>query len=371
MNWDDLRLFLAVARAGRLGDAAAILNLDEATLSRRVRRLEKALSTTLFERTRKGHALTQKGEALMAEAERMEEATNAATRKIGGAERGAAGTVRLSVAEGFGSRLVAPNMARFQRAFPQLELELVAGAGFLSPSRREADIAVGLSRPTTGRITVRKLADYELGLYGAESWLNAVGPLHGRASLNQLPLIGYVDDLLYAPELRYVAEALPGLKPTLRSTSINAQYEMARAGAGLAILPKFMVQAGDGLKRVLSDDVAVARSFWLSVHEDIKDLPRIRAVIDFLGGLVTGRTPAPAQASVSSSTDPARIYDATPSAAQMAQGFNAKGAAVPEKQVMKRVSLTLPEQLWEDISKVTRNRSRFLVDAAREKLARG
>ncbi len=286
MNWDDLRLFLAVARAGRLADAAHALDLDEGTISRRVRRLEKNLGTSLFERTRRGHALTPKGEALLQEAERMEDASLAAERKVGGRDWGAKGTVRLSVAEGFGSRLVAPAMGRFHEMYPDLEIDLVAGAGFLSPSRREADIAVGLSRPTTGRIIVRKLADYELGLYGSESWLNAGGPIHDRTYLRGTPLIGYVDDLLYAPELRYVEEALPGLTPVLRSTSINAQYEMARAGAGLAILPRFMVRAGDGLKRVLAKEVSVTRSFWLSVHEDIKDLPRIRTVIDFLDGLV-------------------------------------------------------------------------------------
>lgn len=286
MNWDDIRLFLAVARAGRLADAATTLGLDEGTISRRIRRLEKDMGTSLFERTRRGHALTAQGETLLAEAEHMEHAAMASRFAIGGGADGTRGTVRLSVAEGFGSRLVAPAMGRFQARFPELELELVAGAGFLSPSRREADIAIGLARPTTGRIIVKKLVDYELGLYGAESWLNATGPLAGTQALKDKPLIGYIDDLLYAPELRYFEDALPGLAPTLRSTSINAQYEMARAGAGLAILPKFMVRAGDGLKRVLPQEVAITRSFWLSVHEDIRDLPRIRAVVGFLESLV-------------------------------------------------------------------------------------
>lgn len=288
MNWDDIRLFLAVARAGRLKEAAARLKLDEATLSRRIRRLEQGMDARLFERTRRGHQLTKQGEELLTHAEAMEQAGLAAAEHVAGQHDAVAGTVRLSVAEGFGSRFVAPSIHKLIRAYPGLELDLVAGTGVLSPSKREADIAVGLSRPHSGQIYVRKLTDYRLRLYGASAYFARNKLVKSRNDLTGIPIIAYVDDLLYAPELHYSEEALPGVKPQLRSTSINAQYEMVRAGNGLAILPDFMVKPGDGLLPVLEDEISVTRSFWLSVHQDIRTLPRVRAVISFLDDLVRG-----------------------------------------------------------------------------------
>ncbi|MEN8723329.1 MAG: LysR family transcriptional regulator [Alphaproteobacteria bacterium] len=288
MNWDDIRLFLAVSRAGLLKDAAARLGVDEATLSRRIRRLERDMDARLFERTRRGHQLTKQGEELLAHAEIMEQAGLAAAETVAGQQGAVVGTVRLSVAEGFGSRFVAPSINKLMKAYPGLELDLVAGTGVLSPSKREADIAVGLSRPRGGQIFVRKLTDYRLRLYGASSFFARHHLVKVRDDLDGLPLIGYVDDLIFAPELRYTDDALPGQRPQLRSTSINAQYEMVRTGNGLAILPDFMVKPGDGLLPVLEDEIVVTRSFWLSVHQDIRTLPRVRAVIDFLDGLVKG-----------------------------------------------------------------------------------
>lgn len=290
MQWDDVRLFLAVARQGKLSDAAARLELDEATISRRIRRLEQDMGTRLFERTRRGHQLTSAGEKLEALAETMEQAALAAHRDVAGREDTAAGTVRLSVAEGFGSRLVAPALVRFHRQYPDIEIDLVAGTGFLSPSKREADIAVGLSRPTAGQIFVRRLADYRLGLFASEAYLNQQGPIASLDALHQHSLIGYVDDLIFAPELRYLDEALPGFRTTIRSSSINAQYEMIKSGLGLGILPAFMVSKGDGVVPVLEKEVRLTRSFWISVHQDIRALPRIRAVLAFLDGLVKSPT---------------------------------------------------------------------------------
>ncbi len=288
MNWDDIRLFLAVSRTGLLKDAAARLGVDEATLSRRIRRLERDMDARLFERTRRGHHLTKQGEELLAHAEVMEQAGLAAAETVTGQQGAVAGTVRLSVAEGFGSRFVAPSINKLIARYPGLELDLVAGTGVLSPSKREADIAVGLSRPRGGQIFVRKLTDYRLRLYGAASFFARHHLVKTRNNLEGLPLIGYVDDLIFAPELRYAEDVLPGMRPQLRSTSINAQYEMVRTGNGLAILPDFMVKQGDGLLPVLEDEIVVTRSFWLSVHQDIRTLPRVRAVIGFLDGLVKG-----------------------------------------------------------------------------------
>ncbi len=284
MQWDDLRHFLAVARAGQLARAAAQLGVGATTVGRRLRRLETALGQTLFEQTKDGQTLTEAGERLAERAEAMERQV----REIEVGEQGGpdlSGTVRVSVSEGFGSWFVARHLPGFAAAHPRLTVDLVASSGFLNPSRREADVAILLDRPRKGPLFTRKLTDYRLRLYAARDWLAAHGPVASRADLRRHPLIGYVPDLLYAPELRYLAEIAPGLEPRLRSTSINAQHNLVAAGAGIAVLPCFIGDADPVLVRLL-DDVAVARSFWLVTHADTRRSGRVGAFVDWLTAVV-------------------------------------------------------------------------------------
>lgn len=284
MQWDDLRHFIAVARAGQLAGAAAQLGVDATTVGRRLRRLEAALGQTLFEQTKDGQALTEAGERLRERAEEMERAF----REIGsGAGSGPelAGAIRVSVSEGFGTWFVAPHLPAFAAAHPRLTVDLVASSGFLNPSRREADIAILLDRPRKGPLFVRKLTDYRLRLYAAGSWLAAHGPVKERAALRQLALIGYVPDLLYSPELSYLTEIDPALQPRLRSTSITAQHRLVAAGAGVAVLPCFMGDADPALVRLL-DEVSVTRSFWLVTHADTRRSGRVGAFADWLAATV-------------------------------------------------------------------------------------
>ena len=284
VNWDDLRYFLAVARAGQLHRAAIRLGVDATTVGRHVRRLETALGQTLFEHTKDGYALTEAGERLLERAESMaREAEEIVASPGEGAHLG--GTVRISVSEGFGGWFVARHLPAFAAAHPRLTVDLVASSGFLNPSRREADIAILLDRPRKGPLFTRKLTDYRLRLYAAKDWLAAHGPVGSRADLKRLPLIGYVPDLLYTAELRYLAEIAPGLEPHLRSTSINAQHHLVAAGAGIAVLPCFMGDADPALARLL-DEVVVTRSFWLVTHADTRRSPRVGAFVDWLVGVV-------------------------------------------------------------------------------------
>ena len=284
MQWDDLKHFLAVARAGQLARAAAQLGVDATTVGRRLRRLEAALGQTLFEQGKDGQALTEAGERLRERAEAMERAF----REIEtGAESGLelAGAIRVSVSEGFGTWFVARHLPAFAAAHPRLTVDLVASSGFLNPSRREADVAILLDRPRKGPLFVRKLTDYRLRLYAAKGWLAAHGPVASRADHRRHPLNGYVPDLLYAPELRYLAEIAPGLEPRLRSTSVNAQHHLVAAGAGIAVLPCFIGDADPGLARLL-DDVVVTRSFWLVTHADTRRSGRVGAFADWLAATV-------------------------------------------------------------------------------------
>lgn len=281
MDWDKLHYFLMVARHGTLARAAAALHVDATTVSRQVSALEAALQQTLFERAPTGFVLTAAGRALVPHAEAMA----AAAARIHKADDGGSalsGQLRVSVSEGFGNSFIAPRLAGFVAAHPELEIDLVASSGFLNPSRREADMAVLLARPRKGPLITRKLADYRLGLYAPANrpdWHERIAsaPL-SRAGI---PVIGYIPDILYAPELDYLGEIEPGLRAHVRSSSILAQRRMIAGGAGVGVLPCFLAGGDPALVRVRPEQV-IGRSFWLALHRDIAPQPRIRAFIDWL-----------------------------------------------------------------------------------------
>ena len=280
MDWDRLQYFLMVARHGTLARAAAALHVDATTVSRQVSALEAALQQTLFERAPTGFVLTAAGRALVPHAEAMA----AAAARIHSAQPGGSalsGQLRVSVSEGFGNSFIAPRLGKFVAAHPELEIDLVASSGFLNPSRREADMAVLLARPRKGPLITRKLADYSLGLYAPADrpdWREAVAaaPL-SRAGI---PVIGYIPDILYAPELDYLGEIEPGLRANVRSSSILAQRRMIAGGAGVGVLPCFLAGDDPALVRVRPDQT-IARAFWLALHRDVAPQPRIRAFIDW------------------------------------------------------------------------------------------
>jgi DNA-binding transcriptional LysR family regulator len=287
VRWDDLHVFLAVARSGQLARAAGALGVDATTVGRRLRRLEQSLGQTLFEQTREGQVLSDAGEQLLLKAEAIERQFLEIEAQPG-AGQPLSGSIRVSVSEGFGTWLVAHHLPAFGAEHPHLRVDLVASSGFLNPSRREADIAILLARPRKGPLYTKKLTDYRLRLYAARTYLEAHGPVSSVGDLRGHSLIGYVPDLLYAPELRYLSEIAPDLDPRIRSTSINAQYRVVAAGGGIAMLPCFIGDTDPGLACVLNE-IEVTRSFWLVTHADTRRLARVQAFVSWLTSLATAR----------------------------------------------------------------------------------
>lgn len=281
-DWDDLRFFLAVARAGRLTVAARRLGADHATVSRRISALESALKAKLFERRPQGYALTEHGERLLAKAETMETQALAVSSEIGGADLALSGTIRIGTPDGFGTTFLAPRMGALAGRYPDLEIQIVAMPRLLSLSKREADVAISLAPPKEGKIVARKLTDYRLGLYATEAYLARHPTIVGPEDLHAHEMIGYIDDLIFTPELDYLDEVSKGLRPRLQSSNLVAQFQATLTGAGICVLPHFMAALEPRLVAVLPERVAIVRSFWLILHADLKDVARIRATVDFL-----------------------------------------------------------------------------------------
>ena len=278
MNWGKLQNFIAIVRGGSLERAARALSVDATTVGRQLRALERDMQTTLFERSREGMIPTADGRQLLSVAEDMERA--AAGLETRSDSNAITGVVRVSTTEGFGTQFVAPRIADFAAAHPGITLDLFANSGFLNPSRREADVAILLAQPRKGPLRTRRLTDYTLGLYAPATTQD-----HGA-----LPFVSYIPDFLYAPELDYLSEVAPTRAPQLRSSSIAAQAQMIAGGAGVGVLPCFLADPDPALVRI-RPEVAIRRTFWLAVHQEIAAIPRVRAFVDWIVGTTAETQP--------------------------------------------------------------------------------
>ncbi len=284
MNWDDVRIFLAVARQGQILGAAKVLSLNHATVARRLTALEEALGVRLFVRKTNGSDLSSEGEKFLVHAERIESEMLAA-RAITGGDSGMAGTVRVGAPDGFGVAFLAPRIGELTERHPGLRIELVPVPRAFSLSRREADIAVTVECPREGRLVARKLTDYRLGLYAARAYLAKAGMPVTLDALSNHRLVGYVDDLLFTASLDYTAEFHAGWRSSLAVSSAMGQTEAVRAGAGIGILHGFMARGDDRLVPVLPEHT-LTRSYWTVIHEDLRMIGRVALVAEFLSEVV-------------------------------------------------------------------------------------
>lgn len=281
-DWGVMASFLAVARTGRLTLAAQQLGIDHTTLSRRITGLETALDSRLFDRSVAGYRLTAQGERFLQAAQQVEALAMAAEADISGLKNRVAGTLRIGATEGFGTAFLAPRLVRMKGDNDDLVLELVTMPRLFNLTRREADIAIGLTRPDRGPLAARKLTDYDLGLYASRGYLARAGMPASPADLRHHKLAGYVPDLVYAEELDYLHDVMKGARLGMASSNLIAQLQMTLAGAGICVLPRFLAAPEPELVRVLPDDVRLTRTLWLIVHDDIRELAAVRHCLDFL-----------------------------------------------------------------------------------------
>lgn len=278
MNWDDYRFFLAVARSGKLSAAGQILGVDHATVGRRIRALETSLKTHLFDRSPQGYRLTDEGQHLVSFAESIETGAISAQSEIGGQSDHVSGVVRVGAPEGMATSMLAECAADLCQQHPRLELQIVAMPRTFSLTKREADFAIAVSQPTSGRLKFRKISDYQLHLYGTQAYLSDNPAIDEISDLKRVRGIGYVPDLIYDKELDYIPLLGPDIKPYLTSTSVHVQLEATLANGGVCILHDFMARDYPQLVRILPDQISFTRTFWYIVHEDYAKSHRIKVV---------------------------------------------------------------------------------------------
>jgi DNA-binding transcriptional LysR family regulator len=286
LDWNSLHFFLELARAGRLDLAAKRLGVNRTTVARHVAGLETEVGGRLFHRDAKGYELTEIGTRFLACAERIEEDLSELEPSALGGQQNVVGKIRIGTTEGFGCMFIAPNLVELYRRHPDLEVELLAIPGFVDIFKRQADMSITLERPTHGRLIIEKLTDYYLRLYASRDYIENHPRITSTKDLADHCLIGYIKDLMFSKQLFYLDDAVPAAHPKITSTSIVAQYKLVASGVGLAILPSLIARREPDLEVVLPEVVKIKRTFWLVTPSDLRHLPHIRVVRDFLKELV-------------------------------------------------------------------------------------
>ncbi|MBZ3693573.1 LysR family transcriptional regulator [Phyllobacterium calauticae] len=289
MSWDDVRIFLAVARSGQILGAAKRLGVNHATVARRLTALENDINTKLLTRRTNGCELTHAGEEFLLSAERMEAEMLSIRSSLGDADVSISGSVRIGAPDGFGVSFLAPRLATLTARYPDLKIQLVPVPRSFSLSRREADIAITVDRPDQGRLVAKKLVDYTLCLYASRSYLAAHPAPRSIEYLAAHRLVGYVDDLVISPSLNYAPEITREWRPAFEISSAIGQVEAVKAGAGIGILHTFIAREYPDLVPVLPERT-IHRSYWLAYHESVRTLRRITAVSSFISDLVNSET---------------------------------------------------------------------------------
>jgi DNA-binding transcriptional LysR family regulator len=286
LDWDDLRLFLAIARAGTLTSAAPLLRLSQPTAGRRLRALEEVCGCSLFQRTANGFRLTDEGEVMLRHVERMEEDAIALQRQFAGADGELQGQLRLSSSDWFAHLIVAPAAASFSLANPLVTIEIVADFRLLSLERREADIVFRFLPFDSPDIIQRRFTHIRYSLFGSSEYLERRGRpdiANGGAGHFLIPMDAQFDGLA---DVAWLRQRFPEARFAVRSNSRDVQARACQRGAGLAVLPR-MLGAQFGLIPVESDDGPPGRDIWLGYHADLKRLRRLRAFVDHLSAAVS------------------------------------------------------------------------------------
>lgn len=279
MDWDNLRIFLAIAREGSLSGAARVLQTTQPTLGRRLAQMEKDMGARLLERHPKGYTLTSLGEAVIANAERIEAEIIATERAVSGKDIALEGIVRVTSVDVVSSHVLVPAFAMMQCKHPKITIELINDARMLDLTRREADIAIRFTRFKSNDLIVRKLGSFGAGFYASRGYIEKFGIPNEKDSACH-SIIDVLEDQSHLDEMVALRQNLPHARTAIRTNSRDNMVRAVRAGIGIGCLPKI---AAIGFDDIIELDLAnknSPREIWLGVHADLQRTPRIRAVID-------------------------------------------------------------------------------------------
>jgi DNA-binding transcriptional LysR family regulator len=282
LDWNDLRFVAAVGREGTLSAAARRLGTSVSTVRRRIDAIESALATRLFEKRPDRYVPTDDGREALAIAGEVEASATRLVDRVGGLDRQPSGRVRVSLTETVFHEVLLPRLESFRRAYPDIRLDLSTRPELASLSRREADIAVRLSRPEAGQYIVRRVGSCEFGLYARRD-LDLGREAGGAGRLQGVPHLGWPEDLGETVLARCAAAWLTG-PPCVTVDTVAGHVAAAKAGVGAAVLPCALAARHSALTRIAADKFTHADAMWAVYHRDLQGSARIRAVLGILEG---------------------------------------------------------------------------------------
>jgi molybdate transport repressor ModE-like protein len=296
-DWDDLRFFLAVARAGSLSAAARALGVNHATVSRRLRALEQRVGAQLFERRPGGWTPTDAGQEMLAAALRIEDEIQGIDRRVNGRDGKLAGPLRVAMSDVAVYTLL-PQLRAFSEAFPEVALELAASNRASDLARREADVALRVTESPSESLVGRRLVSVASSIYASTEYLER----HPDASdLEAQDWLGFDGSLAEIPMARWMRVHVPRARVVARFDSSLLAYAAVRAGLGLGLLPCVVADADRELRRVVPGFLLRGTELWALTHADLRSTARVRAFLDFMRDavvgmrdLIEGRRPQPA-----------------------------------------------------------------------------
>ena len=278
-KWDDLKVFLEVARHGSVHAAARHLRLDHSTVCRRIGRLEALLATKLLDRNRKGVFVRPEAQGLLQHIEQMDQHASSFDEMI---VEGASKVVRIATMEGLASGYIARRVAALARFDPGIKIELVSNPQVVDLNRKEADVFLSFFNPATRGLRSTLVGNFSLFLYCSKDYLKRYGRPRRRADLVKHAFVGYVDDLLAIDAVRWLDEVIMTPRFSFQSNSVFAQRNAALQGMGIVLLPTFVASGVPGLERILDDEISIRRDVWVSARTEHGHLARIKAVMAFL-----------------------------------------------------------------------------------------
>lgn len=290
IDWNDIRYALLLARHGNLAAAARALGVAATTVSRRLQLLEARIGTPLFERFRGQMTLTATGSQLVERGARIEQEIAAIAQLSADHQAAVRGLTRITAVDAIVSHYLARHVDGLRARYPELAVELIGSSRTLDLGRREADLAIRLARPESGDLVLRRLGTLGYGIYAA----HAAGPVTDWIGQSW---VAYENALAHVPEMRWLAERVAADRVVFRCNNIDALATAVAAGLGLGILPGLVGRSHPGLRCLSGDSPVLSRDIWLVVPRELRDVPRVRAVADWVvecfaddAGLLSGAT---------------------------------------------------------------------------------
>ena len=280
VEWDHLRIVLAIHRSGSMAAAALSLNIDRATVLRRLDALENSLKSRLFDRRSDGCSLTEAGRGIIEQVIGVEHAMTALSYRVEGEDRRAEGTVRLAAPEFLLEHIVAPAIPALRKLYPGLTLDLLTDHASLDMARGEADVAIRFRRPVNDALVARRVGTAAVGLFAARSYLEARGAPPG-GDLTGHDVLLLEGAFLQMPAMGWLLPQMGNVRVAARCNEVVPLLRAVRAGAGIACLPVIAAHGDEALAAVPPGIVGRC-DVYLATHRDLRGRARVRAVFDFI-----------------------------------------------------------------------------------------